>query len=323
MRRAYCKIWISVVGIAVVTSVAGCGGNDASGAPNASSVAAPSPSSPPVDGDVAFGKLLKAEKSFYCSNAYSDFNDMTDDFNDMTDAGAVDPIRIRVHEYHGVMTTWKDDLGRIAVPPAAQPIVDKLREVSATQMVDLDALAAAVEKKDMKQTNRLTVLVYLDDAMAAVEVDRLSAALGHPEPQGRIALDQLDVVSHTFLMDIAPVGDMFEAALSRNDLNGAKAANAIEQDALQRYIDRLDTIDWPAQFEPLPTFRYGYVNVLRDNLRKLIEFDRRQVDVATAAQVVRAPDEGIPEALATEEALTSLQDGLQKLVAESNPPLKC
>ena len=29
MRRGFCKIWISVVGIAVVTSVAGCCGHDA------------------------------------------------------------------------------------------------------------------------------------------------------------------------------------------------------------------------------------------------------------------------------------------------------
>ena len=38
---------------------------------------------------------------------------------------------------------------------------------------------------------------------------------------------------------------MFEAALSRNDLNGVKAANAVQEDAAQRYIDRLGTIDWP------------------------------------------------------------------------------
>jgi hypothetical protein len=124
------------------------------------------------------------------------------------------------------------------------------------------------------------------------------------------------VAYQTFYKDNTPVYDMFEAALSRNDLNGAKAANAIEEDAAQRYIDRLDAIDWPAQFE-------GQVNVLRDNLRKLIEFDRRQVDVATAAQVVWAPDEGIPESIAADAAKGSLQDGLLKLASESNPQLQC
>ena len=314
MGRAFCKVWISVVGIAVVTSVAGCGGNDAPGAPSASSVAAPSPSSPPVDVDAAFAQLLKAVKPFWCSSAYSDIGDMAE-------AGDVDTMKIRVHEYRGVMTTWDDNLGRIAVPAAAQPIVGKLLELNAGEMADLDALAAAVEKNDKKQMMQLTGLAYLDDAMVGVEVDRLSTALGHPEPQAGIAFTQLEVAYHTFYKDIAPVGDMFEAALSRNDLNGAKAANAIEQDAAQRFIDRLDAIDWPAQFEPLPTFRYGYVNVLRQNLRKLIEFDRRQVDVATTAQIV-PPEEG-PSYQALDDATDSLQNGLLKLRAESNPELQC
>jgi hypothetical protein len=315
MQSAFCKFWISVVGIAVVTSVAGCGGNDTPGAPSASSVAAPSPSSPSVDVDAAFAQFLKAEELFWCSNAYSDIGAMAD-------AGDVDTMKLRVHEYRGVMTTWDDKLGRIAVPPAAQPIVDKLHELNATEIADLDALVR-VDENDKKEMDRLRGLVYFDDALVGVEADRLSAALGHPEPQGRIASDQLEVAYRTFYQDIAPVGDMFEAALSRNDLDGAKAANAIEEDAAQRYIDRLDAIDWPAQFQPLPTFRYGYVNLLRDNLRGLIEFDRRQVDVATTAQVVRAPDEGIPEVIALDAAKTSLQDGLAKLASESNPPFMC
>ena len=173
----------------------------------------------------------------------------------------------------------------------------------------------AAEKNDKKQMKRLTGLVYLDDAMVSVEADRLSAALGHPEPQAGIAFTQLEVAYHTFYKDKAPGYDMFEAALSRNDLNGAKAANAIEQDAAQRFIDRLDAIDWPAQFE-------GQVNVLRDNLRKLIEFDRRQVDVATTAQIV-PPEEGASLLPAVDDAVDSLQNGLNKLRVESNPELQC
>jgi hypothetical protein len=311
MRRAFCKIWVSVVGITVVTSVAGCGGNDAPGAPgapSASSVAAPSPSSPPVDVDAAFAQFMKAVKPFWCSSAYTDIGEMAE-------AGDVGTMKVRVHEYRGVMMTWDDNLGRIAVPPAAQPIVGKLRELNAAEMADLDALAAAVEKNDKKQMNRLTEVVYLDDAIVSVEVDRLSAALGHPKPQAGIAFSQLEVTNHTFYNDIAPAYDMFEAALSRNDLNGAKAANAIEQDAAQRFIDRLDAIDWPAQFE-------GQVNVLRDNLRKVIEFDRRQVDVATTAQIV-PPEEGASLVPAVDDAVGSLQNGLSMLRAESSPELQC
>ncbi len=308
MRRAFCKIWVSVVGIAVVTSVAGCGGNDAPGAPSASSVAAPSPSSPPVDVDAAFAQFLKAVKPYWCSSAYSDIGEMAE-------AGDVGTMKVRVHEWRGVMMTWDDNLGRIAVPPAAQPIVGKLRELNAAEMADLDALAAAVEKNDKKQMNRLTEVVYLDDAIVSVETRRLSAALGHPEPQAGSAFTQLEVAYHTFYKDKAQVGDMFEAALSRNDLNGAKAANAIEQDAAQRFIDRLDAIDWPAQFE-------GQVNVLRDNLRKVIEFDRRQVDVATTAQIAYG-EEGASLVPAVDDAVDSLQNGLNKLRAESSPELAC
>jgi hypothetical protein len=148
-----------------------------------------------------------------------------------------------------------------------------------------------------------------------LETGRLIAALGHPEPQAGIAFNQVEVAYHTFYKDRAPMGDMFEAALSRNDLNGAKAANAIEQDAAQRFIDRLDTIDWPAQFE-------GQVNVLRDKLRWVIEFDRRQVDVATTAQIV-PPEEGASLLPAVDDAVDSLQNRLLKLRAESAPELAC
>jgi hypothetical protein len=85
---------------------------------------------------------------------------------------------------------------------------------------------------------------------------------------------------------------------SHLDLDGAKAANAIKQDAEQRFIDGLDTIDWPAQFE-------GQVNVVRDNLRKVIEFDRRQVNVATTAQIVDGA-EGATLIRAVDDAVGSL-----------------
>jgi hypothetical protein len=300
MRRVIGNNWIPAVVFAMTMTLTGCGSE------HSPSGDAPTTSSKAVDVDAAFAQYLKAVTPFWCSNAYFDIGDMAD-------AGNVDTMKLRVHEYRGVMTTWDDNLGRIAVPPAAQPIVDKLRELNAAEMADLDALAGVVDEKDK---NRLLGLVYFDDALVGVEADRLSAALGHPEPRGRIASDQLEVAYQTFYKDIAPVYEMFEAALSRNDLNGAKAANAVEEDALQRYINRLGAIEWPPRFE-------GQVNVLRDNLRKVIEFDRRQVDVATTAQVVRAPDEGLPEAQFADQVKDSLQTGLLKLAAESNPPLKC
>jgi hypothetical protein len=196
MHSAFCKFWISVVGIAVVTSVAGCGGNDAPQASSASSVTAPGPSSPPVDVEAAFAQVKEAVKPFWCSNAYSDMGDMAD-------AGNIDAMRLRVHEYRGVMTTWDDDLSGITVPPAAQPIVDKIGELNAAETADLDALAG-VNDKDKKQIDRLLARVYYDDALVAVQAHHLSAALGHPEPQGQIAADQLEVANQTYYTEQLP-----------------------------------------------------------------------------------------------------------------------
>jgi hypothetical protein len=193
------QVWISVVGIAVVTSVAVCGGSDApqaSSASSASSVAAPSPSRPPVDANAAFAQVEKAVKPFWCSNAYSDIGDMAD-------AGNIDTMKLRVHEYRGVMTTWDDDLSGIAVPPAAQPIVDKLHQLDAAEIADLDTLAG-VDEKDKKQIDRLLGRVYYDDALVAVQAHHLSAALGHPEPQGQIAADQLEVANRTYYTEQFP-----------------------------------------------------------------------------------------------------------------------
>jgi hypothetical protein len=64
------------------------------------------------------------------------------------------------------------------------------------------------------------------------------------------------------------------------------------------------------------------VNVLRDNLRKVIEFDRRQDDVATTAQIVYG-EEGASLLPAVDDAVGSLQNGLNKLRAESAPELAC
>jgi hypothetical protein len=119
-----------------------------------------------VDVDAAFAQFLNAEKPYWCSSAYFEIDDMAV-------KGNVGAMRIRVHEYRGVITTWDDNLGRIAVPPAAQPIVDKLRELNATEMADLDALAG-VDEKDKKEMDRLRRLFYYDDALVGVEADRLS-----------------------------------------------------------------------------------------------------------------------------------------------------
>jgi hypothetical protein len=123
------------------------------------------------------------------------------------------------------------------------------------------------------------------------------------------------VVDRTYYTEQFPSSEMFESALLRNDLNGAKAANAVQEDAAQRYIDRLDAIDWPVGFEE-------QVDALRDGLRKVIALDRHQVDVAIAAQIVR-DSEDAPASQAAEDARSSLQNRLLKLASESVPRLRC
>ena len=79
----------------------------------------------------------------------------------------------------------------------------------------------------------------------------------------------MDLAFQTYWRDVTWLTPLFDAALAHNDLNAAKAANVVEENALHRYLESLDTIKWPEGFE-------GQVNDLRDKLRKMIEFDRRR-----------------------------------------------
>jgi hypothetical protein len=302
MRSDFCKFWISVFGLAVVTSVPGCGGN---GAPGASS-----PPTPSVDPNVAFEHYLDSLTPFKCSNAY-------DAMTQLANAGKVGNAKVYAKTYRDLEVTWNDELGKIAFPHAAQPIVDRIHELNVAELTDLDAVIALVDEQDTTKMNGLVGNVYYDEAVVAVELDRLAAALGRPESRSRIALDDWDLAYQTLYREDFPVSPMWKSALARNDLAGAKAANSMEEAALQRYLDRLGTIDWPAGFE-------DQVNTLRDKLRGLIEFDRRQVDVAAVAQIDSSPENGAAETRAVTAAKAALEDGLQKLAAKTDPPApKC
>lgn len=107
----------------------------------------------------------------------------------------------------------------------------------------------------------------------------------------------------------------WKAAMAANELAGAKAANAMEIDALQRYIEKLRTIPIPAGFEK-------QVNAMREILTGFIEFDRRQVDVATVADIVPAPEEGAPNLVTLADEMDALWLGLVKH-GHSVSPSKC
>jgi hypothetical protein len=64
-------------------------------------------------------------------------------------------------------------------------------------------------------------------------------------------------------------------------------------------------------------------NTLRQNLRGFIDFDRRQVDVATAAEVVEAPAQGIPEVKGAVEAKDTLWVGLVQNFQTADLSVKC
>lgn len=298
MRRASLKTWVWVLGIALTVSAAGCGGAEA---PVASS-----PASPPVDPNVAFTQYKDAVKPFDCSAAYGAMGDA---------AQAADFVvmKNKAREHRDVVATWDAALGKIAFPAAVQPIVVRMRELSASELAGLNELAE-VDGKDADRINMVRSQVEVDDSSVTVEGDRLSAALGHPLPQALVAADQLEMAERTYWRDVAPVSVKWTAALAASDLTAAKAANALDEEATQRYIDKLDAIDWPpGSFE-------GQANVLRQHLRELIEFDRHQVDVATAAQIVPAPEGGLPAFKAAFDEKDALWVGLARFGNTIDPP---
>jgi hypothetical protein len=290
-----------VFGVALAVSVAGCGGTEA---PVASS-----PSSPPPDPKVAFAQYEKAVKPFDCTDAYGNIGDAHDD-------GDLVAMQDNARKLRDVVTTLNAELSEITFPAAAQSIVDRMRELTADEVAGLNELAEI----DVNNAERIAVVrseIEATDTAVTVESDRLRAALGHPESVFGSAADLLALADNTAYRDLVPQSYKFEAAIAANDLAGAKAANATEIEALQRFIDEIAAIDWPpGSFE-------AQANTLREQLRGQIEFDRRQTDVATAADIVRAPDAGTPEWLAARAAYDALWKALVQADQTARPASMC
>jgi hypothetical protein len=262
-----------------------------------------------VDPNVAFAQYEKAVKPFECTDAYGAMGDA----HHVGDLGA---MKDHARKLRDVVKTLDAQIGKIAFPAAAQPIVEGMRELIADEVAGLNELAEI----DVKDTARIAVVrsqVEANDTAVTVEGDRLRAALGHPESVFGTAADLLAAADNVAYRDLVPLSDKFEAAIAANDLAGAKAANAEEIEVLQRYIDQIAAIDWPAgSFE-------AQANTLREHLRGQIEFDRRQTDVATAAQVVRVPEEGTPEWNAARAAYDALWDTLVSTDQTARPGAVC
>lgn len=167
MRRTRCQTWIFAVGTAVVVSLAGCSGTEAP--------VALSPSSPPPDPDVAFAQYEKASKPFECTTAYSEMGDAAYAKN-------FDVMKEKAGEHRDVVATWDAALGNIAFPNTAQPIVDRMRELNASELAGLNELANW-NGEDAERRVIVRSELEVDDSTVRVEGNRLRAALGHPVPQ--------------------------------------------------------------------------------------------------------------------------------------------
>jgi hypothetical protein len=277
-----------VLGV-TATVVLGCGTNPAS------------PPATPTDTQAAQGayqQLKDAGKVFDCSTAYDVI---------MGDTGKaefdVPALRDAAGAYRDINVKYADLLGKISFPPTAQPIADEYHRAVSTETNDLDWLTAvSAPKNSFAFIDRW----LYDEAVVYEAYDRLKESLGHPMSQALRAMDLFEVARQTAQKDNQTISMLFEDAIAHSDLQAAKAVNRIEENSLQRYIDTLGTIDFPDSFD-------ARVDDLKTKIRASIDFDKRQVDVASAAEIVEAPAEGSPESQAKAKAETELFDELQKL----------
>ncbi|MDT5095841.1 MAG: hypothetical protein QOH60_5204 [Mycobacterium sp.] len=266
------------------------------GCANQSEPAGPAPTTSTVsDAEGAYRQLHDAKNVSDCGaslTALSDANVKRD----------VSALRDTAAKYRGLVAAWGELLGKIAFPSSAKTVVDSLRANNASEVRHLDSIAAVTESS---LGNVLATYVFFDDAAVTTDVDRLAEVLGHRPSQPLIAADQLNFGRQTYQRDNALTEMLFTAALAHADLNAAKAANRVEEDALQRYADALNTIGWPAGYD-------GQVSDLRDKIHALIDADRRQVDVSNPSQIVSAPPGGSAETAAESQAQGNLLDALFK-----------
>jgi hypothetical protein len=277
----------------------------ACGTHSGSAGTAPTQASPAPDAENAYRQLHDANNVSDCGASVSALSDA----NTKHDVPA---LRITAAKYRAQVAAWDDLLAKIAFPPSAMPIVDSLRASNAHELQELDSIAAVTETP---HGNLLATYVFYDNARGTTDLDRLAEALGHRSSGPLVAADQLELARQTYQRDNALTEMLFSAALAHADLDAAKAANRVEEDGLARYAEALNKIAWPTGFD-------GQVNDLRDKIRALIDYDRRQVDVSNVSQVVPAPRDGSPEGAAESLAQGNLLDALYK-ANKADTLLKC
>lgn len=294
---------LAAIGFAVITTLSACGSEVTAG----QATTAPS-SSASADADV-YEQLADARKPIACSATFA--NTLSAAFS-----ANLPVMRTNVDKFAALVKTWDQALTDIEFPADAEPTVGRLRELNATELTDLDALAALPDGAQPLVLIDQANLVNFDELSVVVAVDELGAALGHPTAETVKASDELELAYATFYKDIAGVWNTFGQAVQANDLAGAKAANAVEEQAAQRFIDTLGGITWPAGYDER-------VATLRDALGGIIEFDRRQVDVPTVADIVQAPPQGSEESRRFEAAMAALKVSLDSDADKAGDGPKC
>lgn len=269
---------LAAIGFVVAATLSSCSGGvtagEATKESSSSSATTPATTSATkaVDANAAFDAVEKARQEISCTPLLA--NTLQASFR--TD---VPVMRDNAGKYRDLVTAWEKSLGAMMFPADAESVVTKLKASTAAEVVDLNAMATAADNATPQDVTAMANSLNFHETSTRAELDELSAALGHPEPPAFVAGNRLELAYGTFRQDSTPVWPMFEDALKKGDLAAAKAANEIEQKAAQRYIDTLDAITWPPGYD-------DKVKALQEALRGVIEFDRKQVDVPTAADIL-------------------------------------
>jgi hypothetical protein len=300
MKLAAAYAWMSVIVVAAAALLSGCGSSSNKEAP-ASTSASVRP-----DAEAAY-KQLKAIKVLACSTAYDDLSDA----NAKQDEPAV---RDTAGKYRDLLVQWEEQFAKISFPQDVQATVAQTRDNTDNEIRYLDYMTGTFEGRDR---DALVRHVYYYEDASLVEMDKLIAALGHPMAPPVVAADRLALARSRYLMESAWVNRMFDSALSHKNLDAAKTANRIEEDALQRFANSLDGIDWPAESVAL-------INELRNSIKGAIAFDRRQVATADTTQIsVPRPDAPVPEFDNMEKAYSAASKGLYAMDTSPSTKPEC
>lgn len=288
----------TVAVVAVAALAAGCSGGGESGGTSATSAVAATTTASTADSEAAYEQYIASLDAFDCDTSYGDLTTLNLEQD-------VDGVHDAAREYRGLLESWDSAVKAIDFPAVASDSVQELLSINADEIAHLDAAIAATEPLEVDDALRL---VFLDEARAFVAGDELREALGHPIDPAYVTLDQVELARATFQVDVIGVAGQFSQAVEDGDLAAATAANEVEIAALRTYRDAVDAMEFPDEVADL-------VEELKAKIDALIEYDERQVDVASAEDIVNEP-EGSAEGKEMDEAYDALADGLVALVVE-------